>query len=227
MRRAPHERAAPAVRPRFDRFPTLDSAAHWRDWDPATAGAVLPRLGPPQTVRYLTAEEQSIAAALCDRLLDLDDDCPIPVVAMIDARLAEQETDGWRYQDMPEDGQAWRLSLAGLKADAAHRFQLPFTQLAPEQRDTLIRAVQDLGSTPWHEMPAVHVWSLWTRYACTAFYSHPYAWDEIGFPGPAYPRGYKNIGVDAREGFEVPDARPVDPVRRGTSGAPDEDGGAR
>ena len=29
-----------------------------------------------------------------------------------------------------------------------------------------------------------HVWSLWTRYACTAFYSHPWAWNEIGFGGP-------------------------------------------
>jgi len=65
--------------------------------------------------------------------------------------------------------------------------------------------VQDLGSKPWHEMPAGHLWSLWTRYACTAFYSHPYAWNEIGFPGPAYPRGYKHLGVDARDPREVPD----------------------
>ena len=42
------------------------------------------------------------------------------------------------------------------------------------------------------------------------------AWAEIGFPGPAYPRGYKNIGVDKLEPFEVRDARPAaDPVRKG------------
>ncbi len=34
------------------------------------------------------------------------------------------------------------------------------------------------------------------------------AWQEIGFPGPAYPRGYKNIGIDRREPFEVRDAHP-------------------
>ena len=49
------------------------------------------------------------------------------------------------------------------------------------------------------------MWSLWTRYACTAFYSHPWAWNEIGFPGPAYPRGYLNPGVNARERWEVAD----------------------
>ncbi len=57
-----------------------------------------------------------------------------------------------------------------------------------------------------------HVWSLWTRYACTAFYSHPLAWNEIGFSGPAYPRGYKNAGVEA-EPFEVT-RRPARPATR-------------
>ncbi|HEV2633587.1 MAG TPA: hypothetical protein VGX23_00480 [Actinocrinis sp.] len=62
------------------------------------------------------------------------------------------------------------------------------------------------------------MWSLWTRYACTAFYSHPAAWTEMGFPGPAYPRGYKNPGVDGREPFEVRDARPAeDPVSGATA----------
>ena len=42
----------------------------------------------------------------------------------------------------------------------------------------------------------------------------PAAWNEIGFGGPAYPRGYKNLGVDKREPFEVRDAHPADdPVR--------------
>jgi hypothetical protein len=62
-------------------------------------------------------------------------------------------------------------------------------------------------------MPAGSVWSLWTRYADSAFYSHPWAWDEIGFAGPAYPRGYKNLGIDRRDPFEVKDARPgLDPL---------------
>jgi hypothetical protein len=64
----------------------------------------------------------------------------------------------------------------------------------------------------WHDWAAEHIWSLWTRYSCTAFYSHPWAWNEIGFPGPAYPRGYLNLGVDARERWEVRDQHAADPV---------------
>ncbi len=69
-------------------------------------------------------------------------------------------------------------------------------------QETLIEQVPNAIPGSWHDLPAKHVWSLWTRYAATAFYSHPWAWNEIGFPGPAYPRGYKNLGVGNREPFE-------------------------
>jgi hypothetical protein len=49
------------------------------------------------------------------------------------------------------------------------------------------------------------------RYACTAFYSHPWAWNEIGFGGPAYPTGYKSLGVDGREPWEVAERDAFDP----------------
>ncbi len=166
-------------------------------------------------IRFFTPAEQAAATALCDRLLDQDEDDRLPVVHQIDARLAEAQTDGWHYQDMPEDGQAWRESLAALDADAAGRFGAGFAACSPDQQARVIQAVQDAGPGEWHGLNAGHVWSLWTRYACTAFYAHPAAWDEIGFPGPAYPRGYKNPGVDAREPFEVRDIRPGDdPVRK-------------
>jgi hypothetical protein len=193
------------------RFPGFDALSETGHWDPITAGVVLARLGPPPPVRFFTPAEQAVATALLDRLLGGAGE--VPVLRMIDSRLAEQQTDGWRYEDMPEDGQAWRDSLAALDADAGARYGQGFAVCTPEQRDSLIQAVQDLDSKDWHGMPAGHVWSLWTRYACTAFYSHPAAWSEIGFPGPAYPRGYKNLGVDALEPFEVRDARPdEDPV---------------
>ena len=200
------------------RFPGFDVAAQARHWDAVTAGVVLSRLRIPQELSFFTPAEEAAATALCNQLVGQhgDDPANIPVVVLIDARLARGETDGWRYADMPEDTQAWRDTLRYLDEDADAKFGRTFAQCPPDDQRTLIQAVQDTGSNDWHGLNAGHVWSLWTRYACTAFYSHPKVWDEIGFSGPAYPRGYKNIGVDRREPFEVPDQHPADdPVREG------------
>ncbi|MFE7355195.1 gluconate 2-dehydrogenase subunit 3 family protein [Streptomyces sp. NPDC057543] len=87
-----------------------------------------------------------------------------------------------------------------------------FAALTREDQARLVQAVQNLGPEAWYGMPAGHVWSLWTRYACTAFYAHPWAWNEIGFGGPAYPRGYLRLGIDRREPWETADHAPRDPV---------------
>jgi hypothetical protein len=199
---------------RFPGFDVLDQSEHW---DPVTSGVVLGRGGLAPDIRFFTPTEEGVAIALCDGLLAqdaTDAESRVPVVKLIDSRLAEQETDGWHYDDLPPDGQAWRDTLAFLDADAKEQFGTGFATCRSDERDSLIQAVQSLGSDPWHGLNATRVWSLWTRYACTAFYSHVSAWNEIGFSGPAYPRGYKNAGVDKLEPYEVHDATPgADPLR--------------
>ena len=63
--------------------------------------------------------------------------------------------------------------------------------------------------------------SVLMRDVCQAFYSHPWAWNEIGFGGPAYPRGYSRFGSphlqhgesETWEGEEAYDRDPVKDVQ--------------
>jgi hypothetical protein len=205
--RSPTQRAVtPQGRGRYPGFDVLDSVDLWDD---VTAGVVLDRLALPGELAFFTPAEVGVAGPLLDLLLAQDADPRVPVLALIDARLAAGETDGWHYDDMPEDAQAWRDTLRLLDQDAQQGHHGGgFAHLISDEQAALIQAVQDLSSdgASWHDWSATHVWSLWTRYACTAFYSHPWAWNEIGFPGPAYPRGYLNPGVNSREHWEVPDS---------------------
>lgn len=204
---------------RYPGFSTLAQAGHW---DRATAAVVESRLGRPPDIRFFTPAEEAAARALFDQLLAQHGEPRVPVVNLVDARLAEEQTDGWHYDNLPRDGEAWRATLAALDAEAGSRGGCTFALLDPEQQAALLQDICDLHQELWDGLPADRVWGLWTRYACTAFYSHPLAWDEIGFAGPAYPRGYKNLGVDRLEPFEVRDARPDDdpthePARQPTS----------
>jgi Gluconate 2-dehydrogenase subunit 3 len=204
--RSPTQRAVtPQHRGRYPGFDVLDNV---EAWDDVTAGVVLGRLALPSGLAFFTPAEVGVAGPLLDLLLAQDADPRVPVLALIDARLAAGETDGWHYDDMPEDGQAWRDTLRFLDEDARQRDPgRGFAHLDRDAQAALLQAVQDRSSdsASWHGWSATHVWSLWTRYACTAFYSHPWAWNEIGFPGPAYPRGYLNPGVGSREHWEVAD----------------------
>jgi Gluconate 2-dehydrogenase subunit 3 len=196
------------------RFPGFDVLDQAHLWDDATAGVVLARLTLPNMLSYFTPHEAGVAQPMLDLLLDQDREPRVPVLPLIDARLSAGETDGWHYDDLPEDGQAWRDTLGYLDADAQERHGDGYAAVTRAQQARLLQDVQDLsdGGDQWHGVPAKHVWSLWTRYACTAFYSHPWTWNEMGFPGPAYPRGYLNPGIGKRERWEVADHHDADPV---------------
>lgn len=197
---------------RYPGFSTLGQAEHW---DPATAAVVMGRLGRPADIRFFTPDEEAAARALFDQLLDQHAEPRVPVANLVDARLAEEETDGWHYEGMPRDGDSWKASLAALDAETRARWACVFARASGAQQTRVLQEIRNLHNDSWHGFPADRLWSLWTRYACTAFYAHPWAWDEIGFGGPAYPRGYKNLGVDRLEPYEVPDARPwEDPARK-------------
>jgi hypothetical protein len=193
------------------RFPGFDVLAQAHTWDTVTTRVVLSRLGPVQPVGFFSPEEEPTARALVDRLLGQDDDPKIPVLEMIDLRLLERQGDGYRYEDLPEDGQAWRRSVAGLDADARAAYGQPFWDVTASAQMQIIEEVRKVEGD-WHGMPASRVFSLWLRYACSAFYSHPWAFNEIGYGGPAYPRGYKNLGLDRRENWEVAERDAKDPV---------------
>jgi len=205
---------------RTSRFPGYDVMDQREHWDDATRAAITTRLDALPPIRFFTPEEEAAAKALLDRLMGQDESVPgegnveVPLVHMVDVRLVEDETDGWHYDTMPPDPEAWRKSLAGLDADARERFGAAFAECSMDDQRALLKEIHTSKAEQWHGMPPERLWSLWTRYAATAFYSHPAAWNEIGYGGPAYPRGYKNLGVDRWEPYEVPDARPSDdPVR--------------
>jgi hypothetical protein len=197
------------------RFPGFDVLSQTGHWDAITTGVVLGRLGPRPALRFFTPAQEAVARPLLDVMLDQHAEPRVPVFEMIDQRLAELTTDGWHYEDLPPDPQAWARSLEALDRDALDQLGRGFAAAPVADQAALLSRFLELGDGRWHGMRADRVWSLWSRYACAAFYSHPWAWNEIGFSGPAYPRGYKNPGVNAREPFEVADTGSGDQGNRG------------
>ncbi len=56
-------------------------------------------------------------------------------------------------------------------------------------------------------MPVHRYWMLLLQDCVEAYYAHPLSWDEIGFGGPAYPRGYMRLERGEPEPWEVEELR--------------------
>jgi hypothetical protein len=199
------------------RFPDYDVLEAAYDWDPATRAVVEARLRPACELRFFAATEAASAVALSDRILAQDEEPRVPVVEAIDEKLADGRLDGYQYDDMPDDREAWHLVLAALDGTSARlhgKDSLAGCAVADQEGIVKAFANGSLEGPEWEGLNVSHAWSVCSRMVLEAFYSHPWAWNEIGFGGPAYPSGYMRLGpVGILEPHERGGATAEDPAR--------------
>ena len=157
---------------------------------------------PPVTEpRFLDAAGFATLQAVCARLLP---GAGIDVAGPIDARLADGSGDGWRYDALPPDGDAYRAGMAGFDQAAQALFGQGFTRLPAEDQDGVVQAVQD-GSPPgaaWQHLPAVRFFEELLAEATEVHFAHPLAQESIGYVGMADAPGWQRIGLNEREDRE-------------------------
>jgi hypothetical protein len=202
----------PQMHGRYPDYNVLDEVGHWDD---ATRRAVLQRVENVPPVRFFTDAEARTLGCFCDVVLAQDSEPKIPVLNMVDAKLFAGKLDGFRYDDMPDDRETWRLVARGLDAAARQHRAQEFTSTSWEVQRQVVDAFSkgQLQGEVWDDLNSKRAWSVLMRAVLSAFYSHPWAWNEIGFGGPAYPRGYARFGIGQRESWEGAPAFERDPVQ--------------
>ncbi len=179
-------------------------------WDPITRQVVEERLSMSRQPRFFDLAQWTAATALCTCVVvQPDDRLAVPVAAMLDARLFEDQGDGWRDARLPPLRQAWCIGLAALDAESQGEHGLVFAQLAAARQTALVEQMQcgKLRAAAWQGMPSDLFFServLHDLYG--AYYAHPAAWSEIGFGGPANPRGYVRLNKNRRDPWEAIEA---------------------
>ncbi len=206
-----------------------------KSWDETTRNLVAERVEKVPPLRFFSVEEAGLMTAIIDRVMPQDDraaERTIPILPVMDERLFKNSLNGFRYEDMPPDQDAYRLGIKAIDEMAQTRFQEPFVTLTVHRQELILKSLHDGKPDPehpaWTQMPVHRFWALLMEDCVTAYYSHPWAWDEIGFGGPAYPRGYIRLENGLPEPWEVEEERydwnaPVDSVSElEAEGAPPE-----
>lgn len=181
-------------------------------WNEPSRQVVDRRLAAPRQAMYFNEPQWRTLQAVCERIVPQPSDRPpIPVAALVQIKVGEGRGDGYRDVRLPPLQQAWAIGLEALDHEANARFQHPFAALPAAKQDELLCAMQrdELNSAAWQGMPAAAFFShRLVHDISAAYYSHPTAWNELGFGGPASPRGYVRLAEDARDSWEAAEAHP-------------------
>ena len=199
-----------------DRYPGYDVLAkrHSPSWNAQTRRVIDARLAvKADSHRFFTDAEWPTVLAICARVIPQKDAARsrVPIAALIDIRLFENHTDGYRDARLPPWREAWRRALLAVDLESRRIHGARFHELSAISQDDLLKALQE-GRTDepaWGDMPPrLFFVERLLHDIVTTYYSHPAAWSEIGFGGPAGPRGYVRMDADRLDPWEAAQARP-------------------
>ncbi len=223
----PHE-TDPALRPRdpisgealpqtpqpgyYPRYSTLSQQGFW---DEATRKVVTTRVSQPPPRRFFTEDQWRFWETVFEHILPQADRTPdrrIPLIAPLDNRLHEDRTVGYRFETIAPDREVYSTrGIAAINAEANALFGADFLFLSWHLQDRVIECIHDEKiqgpKEVWEHLAVDRFWQLITGDAVDAYYAHPWAWDEIGFGGPAYPRAYTRLERGEPEPWEVEEKR--------------------
>lgn len=193
-------------------YPGYDVLAKWEgpSFNPPTRAVLRERMHLVPERRFFSEAEWALMEVISARLIPQDGrDEPVAITPWVDAQLAEGRGEGFRHDGMPPMTVAWRRGLAGVESEAKRTYLRSFTDLPPDLQDTMLKAVQSgevdeaaFGGVP----PGRFFTHVLLKAVVGVYYAHPAAWNEIGFGGPASPRGYVRLGLDERDPWEAEEA---------------------
>lgn len=173
---------------------------------PATRSVLEARLNlSPYEPNFFSAGEYMLLKAVCDRLIPQTETLEyIDMARGIDERLAQNQSNGWRYDTLPPDRDAYQLGLKGINETAQAIYNRPFGQLSVEQQDDVIRTIQQTEppGEAWQNLPADRFFEELLAEAVENYYSHPLAQEEIGYVGMADVPDWQRIGLNELEDRE-------------------------
>ena len=195
-------------------YPGYSTLGQKKFWDAATRNVVEKRVNEVPPIRFFTAGELAAITAACNRILPQSDRAPerrIPIVNYIDDRLFANRIHGYRFEGMPSDQEAYRLLVEALNETAMKLHSSLFAELDGLKQDGILKSIHDgeilAAHQIWQRMAIHRVWELLVQDCISAYYAHPWAWDEIGYGGPAYPRAYMRLEGGMAEPWEVDEVR--------------------
>lgn len=183
-------------------FPEFDVLAEQGAWDQYTRSIVLQRLSPSKLASFSAVQAEILRCALGHLLFETDDSILDFAISHIDQRLHSMIGEGQRKPQVPPEAELIRLGLAALEMVARSRHNQGFVACQTQAQFEILAALQKGEVAELQGFPQKELFQKILGLGVDACASHPAVWSEMGYAGPAYPRGYYRLDRGVRDPWE-------------------------
>ena len=189
------------------RYPAYDLLKEKGHWDEHTREIVLKRLGPFGQHKFLSDHEAEMVFSIAKHIVyDHRKEILDYVIHHLDSSLSSPIGEDQRKVGTPPQQILIREGLKAIDKLAAKQYSAPFLALDPKQQLALLEGLDHGKAMPlpeWQKIPQQDLFKKLATGIVSAYYSHPTVWSEIGYGGPAYPRGYVRVEKGLTDPWEA------------------------
>ena len=189
------------------RYPGYDILKEREHWDDHTREIILKRLGPFPKHKFFQQHEAKIILALAQHIVyDNRKEILNYVLDHIDSTLSSPIGGDQRQVGEPEQKVLIRKGLKAIDKLAQEQYGASFLEIDPQQQLSILTALDTgkaMSMDEWQGIPQRKLFKKLATQIVSAYYSHPTVWSEIGYGGPAYPRGYVRVEKGLTDPWEA------------------------
>lgn len=189
------------------RYPSYDLLNEKEHWDEHTREIVLKRLGPFDKNKFLDEHETEMILSIARHIVyEERKEILDYVVHHLDSTLSSAMGEDQRKVGTPPREKLIRNGLKAIDKMAKKQFGSSFLEINIKDQFNLLEDL-DKGKamqlSEWQKAPQKELFKKLATEIVSAYYSHPVVWSEIGYGGPAYPRGYVRVEKGLTDPWEA------------------------
>jgi len=187
----------------YPQYHVLEQAEHW---DSHTREIVYDRINYTYTPSFLTTDEVELLKQLCMHLIDdKNEEILDYIIRHIDETLSSNIGENQREFGIPKGQELIREGLKFINSTTKHYNYMLFIESNDDAQLAILEQLNKgkLDSTEWTIKLQKALFKKILSLAVDAYYSHPLIWSEIGYGGPAYPRGYVRAEIGNLDPWEA------------------------
>jgi hypothetical protein len=177
------------------------------EWDDHTQAIVTSRLSSNDRYEFLTLVEAEMLRSICSLLVDDEKQEVLRfILRHIDETLRQPIGESERKAGVPPAPELIRSGLKAIERGVLLRHSTTFMSLDKPEQAAYLRKISENAAEPseaWAGIPQEPLFRKLCTLTIEAYCSHPRIWSEIGYAGPAYPRGYVRTQLGQLDPWEA------------------------